>query len=208
MNIKTQHLSRREFLSRRQSWDKVKARWLTHDVGDVDIRRFRAEQEYPEYPWFYRSTGKQYLSPRNPDWDTAHHLCCILPNYSDDIRIAYQIHAYSRTWGIDFTYGVLDAVFKKERFSTRLWHPNAIHVLPPVSNDDPYDLPPEEEWTVFIDRAAKTWKSIAEKWGVIRIPIWMDRNDPDLKTYFRVVKEAEETRERDLYERLKNKFES
>lgn len=195
------------------SWKKVKDRWSDHRVRDVGIRRFQVGTDHGDYPWFDLTTGRQYFGNSNPQVGTAYHLCCSLARFSNDLHIAYKLYAFLRAEEMSIPYGTLGPIFQNEQSHlSHWWNGNAVHVLPPLEYDwaerDKYVVERDAKWTEVVDKAAAVWGLIAEQWAVIRIPDWMDRDDPDLTKYWELVRANSEARERAEYERLKKKYET
>jgi hypothetical protein len=192
-------------------WQSVNEAWRSASVPDVRILPFDLHKHNANLPWFDLKQNDQVGIGDNPLDATACHLSVHILKAPEDLRVAYKLYAFCRENAItEFPHCVLQPIFEKhDEKLYGWWHSNARRVLPwyddinALHNRERRDL----SWREILQAAAVAWTQIAERWAVIRIPRWMDRNSAEYQAYERHSHELSEQRERCEYERLKKKFE-
>lgn len=194
-------------------WSAIADIWHDLNVPEIEVLDFVLGEQYPSLPWLNRKTSHQYIGSSSPQNDTAYHLCVVLPTSPPELSITYKLYAFCRQHEIEeFAIGALRPAFNK--FDQELyswWNGNAKYVLPPIEFRTAFwrsDARTQaRNWKALVQEAADTWRIIAEKWALIRIPDFMDRDSPEYRQYNQYVREQDERRERAEYEWLKAKFE-
>lgn len=193
------------------SWTAVFRHWKRLDIPDVDIYPFKIGEHYPRLPWLDRYDSEP-LVHGNPQYDTAYHICKILPSLPAGMNAAYKLLAYCREYSFfDFASAVLVPALSINRsVPSKWWHARAKSILPPHptgTHGTEYSRNWQaSHWKQLVNEAGSAWRTIAQDWAIVRIPDFMDRSAGEYLEYALYqnrVSEAQEWRE---YERLKEKF--
>lgn len=153
-----------------------------------------------------KSGPERFVVVSSPQHDTAFHLAVPLREQPDELLAAYKLLAASLEAGVRaHVLSAVAPVFERHGFGGQgWWHHGARFVLPPHSAtyfDHKYRT---DEFLAFATRA---WTEVAAEYAVVRVPDFLEVDDPVREAYSRHVAETSAKREREEYERLRRKFE-
>ena len=103
-----------------------------------------------------------------------------------ELAIAYKILDYLRANRLkDILTELLS--FTMNKYDKKLynwWNLNAINILPYCSDNLYIDhKPTDKDWAIIVTQAANTWKEIANEWGIIITPSFMNQNSEEYKAF-------------------------
>ena len=162
------------------TWFEVYAYWHSKNVPQVEVVDYDSEIHDERIPWFERHLdfndrrGFFYLFRETPKVDTAFALVRFVSRGGPTLYAAFAIMTTLRH--LDEWTPLVDAV--RERIDELApdarhgWHPNAKRVLP-VFVEGGRTFRKDDDWRLRVDLAARVWTEIAERFQVVRQPLWM-----------------------------------
>jgi len=194
-----------------QSWNDIYDYWTKANVPDIEVINFNMDEHHNGSFWYSKKHQAQFYNTRNPVEKTGHHLLGYLPGKDNEVKVAYQIHAYAlEVDQIQLISHLINKAYQKhdETFHG-WWGANTKYPLPIESEHwDSYwhkDTQPSIE--MLVEHAAKTWQKVADELCLIRLPRYIETDDPHYLVYQATRRQRKEAEEYQLYLRLKAKFE-
>jgi len=194
-----------------KSWSEVYSYWQEAVVPDIEEVPF----DYSKYPYalplFNIEQDSQIAHHNKPKRTTAYHLLSYLRGKDPELKVAYKVLAYG--WHYDYVsllYPMLKEVFERHDETTHgWWSRNSKYLLPSTACDEWSAFPPKKLTTekAVVDGAIKKWTELHKEWRLIKLPEYLDRDDPERIKFEEAISKVELDREYQQYLRLKNQFE-
>lgn len=161
------------------TWPEVYTYWHSKEVPKLEVVSFDPDVHDEGIPWFEKNLSFNdrrnffYFLRESPKVDTAWAIARTISKGSLDLYAAFAVMTTLRHLDEPSPLVRIVRVHLDQTSSgiSSFWHPNSRRVLP-CTVDGGVTFWDNPDWRLRVDLAAKVWTEMAERFQVVRQPLW------------------------------------